>query len=46
MYANRAVMFARARWGRLVEQEDYEDTARVTEYEALVDARGGGVLSR
>jgi ketosteroid isomerase-like protein len=46
IYANRAVMFARARWGRLVEQEDYEDTARVLEYEALVDARGGEVLSR
>jgi hypothetical protein len=39
-------MFARARWGRLVEQEDYEDTARVVEYESLVAARGGAVLSR
>ncbi len=46
VYASRAVLFARAPRGRLVEPEDYEDTARVIEYEALVDARGGGVLSR
>jgi ketosteroid isomerase-like protein len=46
VYANRAVLFARARWGRLVEQEDYEDTARVVEYDALVDAGGGVALSR
>jgi hypothetical protein len=46
IYANRAVLFARARWGRLVEQEDYEDTARVNEYDALVDAGGGAAISR
>jgi hypothetical protein len=33
VYSNRAILFARARWGRLVEQEDYEDTERVAEYD-------------
>lgn len=42
LYANRAVLMARARLGKLVEQEDDdEDTERVVAYEALVDGRGG-----
>jgi ketosteroid isomerase-like protein len=33
-YANRAVLFLETRWGRLVRWEDYEDTERVTEWDA------------
>ena len=30
IYANRTVLLARTRWGRIVEQEDfYEDTGRI-----------------
>ncbi len=39
LYCNRAVLFARAVWGKLVEQEDYEDTERITAFDrALADA--------
>lgn len=34
-YNNRAVLFVRTRWGRIVEQEDYEDTVRVAAFDAL-----------
>jgi len=34
-YSNRAVLFVRSRWGRLVEQEDYEDTERVAAHDRL-----------
>lgn len=33
VYANRAVLFATARWGKLIDQEDYEDTERVAEFD-------------
>ena len=46
LYANRAVLFARARWGKLVEQEDYEDTERVVAYDALVAEREERAISR
>jgi len=36
VYANRAVLFVTARWGKLVEQEDYEDTERVAAYDRLL----------
>jgi ketosteroid isomerase-like protein len=35
IYANRAVLFVTARWGRIRSQEDYEDTARVAAFDAL-----------
>jgi ketosteroid isomerase-like protein len=28
VYDNRAILFARARWGRIVYQEDFEDTGK------------------
>ena len=38
VYANRAVLWVRARWGRIVEQEDYEDTERVAAFDARTQA--------
>jgi ketosteroid isomerase-like protein len=32
-YANRAVLFVDTRWGKIVRQEDYEDTARVAVFD-------------
>jgi hypothetical protein len=32
-YANRAVLLARVRWGKIVDQEDYEDCERVAAYD-------------
>jgi ketosteroid isomerase-like protein len=34
IYANRAILFVRARWGKIFEQEDYEDTVRVIAFDA------------
>jgi hypothetical protein len=39
-YSNRAVLFATARWGKLVAQEDYEDTERVSAYDRLLAESG------
>ncbi len=36
LYANRAVLFVTARWGKLIEQEDYEDTERIAAYDRLL----------
>jgi len=36
IYANRAVLFVTARWGKLIDQEDYEDTERVAAYDRLL----------
>jgi len=33
VYANRAVLFVRTRWGRIVSQEDFEDSERVASYD-------------
>lgn len=33
IYANRAVLMVRVRWGKILEQEDYEDTERVRAYD-------------
>jgi len=33
VYANRAVLFVNARWGKIRAQEDYEDTTRVAAYD-------------
>jgi ketosteroid isomerase-like protein len=38
LYNNRAVLWVRTRWGRIVEQEDYEDTERSAAYDALMAA--------
>jgi ketosteroid isomerase-like protein len=35
VYANRAVLFVTARWGKIQSQEDYEDTTRVAAFDAL-----------
>ena len=41
IYRNRTVLLARARWGRIVWQEDfYEDTGRIAELERRLTARG------
>ena len=37
-YANRAVMFVTARWGKLTTHEDYEDTERAAAFDALLAA--------
>jgi ketosteroid isomerase-like protein len=41
VYNNRAVLFVNSTWGRIRAQEDYEDTERVAEFDAVwnVDAR-------
>jgi ketosteroid isomerase-like protein len=33
VYANRAVLFVNARWGKIHAQEDYEDTTRVAAFD-------------
>jgi ketosteroid isomerase-like protein len=38
VYANRAVLFVNARWGKIRAQEDYEDTTRVAAFDELVAA--------
>lgn len=34
LYDNRAAILPRARWGKIVYQEDFEDTHRISEFEA------------
>jgi ketosteroid isomerase-like protein len=38
IYANRAVLFARSRWGKIFAQEDYEDTERAAVFGARVES--------
>jgi hypothetical protein len=41
LYANRVVIVARARWGKIVEQDDfYLDTARIVAFEEKLRALG------
>ena len=41
VYANRAVLFVRSKWGKILAQEDFEDCERVTAYEReYLDADG------
>ena len=41
LYANRTVLLARTRWGRIVEQEDfYEDTARIAAFDRRLNELG------
>lgn len=36
VYANRAVLLARLRWGRITHQEDFEDTQKVAAFDAYL----------
>jgi ketosteroid isomerase-like protein len=36
VYENRAVLFAKARWGKIVYQEDFLDTQRVESFDAYL----------
>jgi ketosteroid isomerase-like protein len=38
IYDNRAVLFARARWGKIVYQEDFEDTHKSEAFEQYLEA--------
>lgn len=38
VYSNRAVLFVRSRWGKITEQEDYEDTTRVAAFDAYLES--------
>ena len=33
IYTNRAVLFVNTKWGKIIAQEDYEDTERVAAYD-------------
>lgn len=37
-YCNRAVLFVESRWGKVLVQEDYEDTQRAEAFDALLAA--------
>jgi ketosteroid isomerase-like protein len=39
VYANRGAIFARAAWGKIKFQEDYEDTQRVVEFDKYLASR-------
>ncbi len=36
-YTNRAVLFVSTRWGKILSQEDYEDTERIAAYDRSLD---------
>ena len=36
-YNNRAVLFVQTRWGKIVTQEDYEDTGRASAFDDLLN---------
>jgi ketosteroid isomerase-like protein len=38
-YENRAVLFGKVVWGKIVYQEDFEDTKKVEAFDALLDSR-------
>jgi ketosteroid isomerase-like protein len=38
VYANRAIIFVRIRWGRIYEEEDFEDTERVSAFDRRMAA--------
>jgi ketosteroid isomerase-like protein len=40
VYENRAVLIARLRWGKIVHQEDFEDTQKVEAFDRFLDQRG------
>lgn len=41
VYANRAMIFAKIRWGKITFQEDYEDTQRVVEFDKYLESKDG-----
>jgi ketosteroid isomerase-like protein len=40
VYENRAVLFARVIWGKIVYQEDFEDTVKADEFDRYLESRG------
>jgi len=42
VYANRAVLIVRTSWGKIQSQEDYEDTERVSAFDATANHNGAG----
>jgi ketosteroid isomerase-like protein len=47
LYANRATIVARTRWGKIVEHEDfYKDTARIVTFDERLRERGIGPVTR
>ncbi|HUA70907.1 MAG TPA: nuclear transport factor 2 family protein [Solirubrobacteraceae bacterium] len=47
LYANRAVIVARTRWGKIVEHEDfYEDTGRILDFDEKLHELGIGPVTR
>jgi hypothetical protein len=42
VYENRAVLFGRARWGKIVYQEDFEDTHKVEAFDRYLAQRSPG----
>ena len=39
IYTNRAVLFVSTRWGKIISQEDYEDTERIASYDRAIAER-------
>ena len=39
IYENRSVLYGRAVWGKIVYQEDFEDTHKVEAFDAYLAAR-------
>ncbi len=42
VYANRAILFGRIAWGKIVYQEDYLDTQRVADFDGYLSGVGRG----
>jgi hypothetical protein len=40
VYENRAIVFARAVWGKIVYQEDFEDTHKAEAFDRYLTPRG------
>jgi ketosteroid isomerase-like protein len=38
VYANRAILFARAKWGKIFYHEDFEDTHKIEAFDAYIRA--------
>ena len=43
VYENRAILFGLAKWGKIVYQEDYEDTQKAAAFDAYLAAKGAPV---
>lgn len=39
VYRNRAMLFARARWGKILYQEDFEDTHRIDDFDRYLTSK-------